>query len=60
MPASTSALARAHPLAAAARVVVLSLIAVLTLLATRDLVQLWWIVLLGIAGLPACLAPSIG
>ncbi|PZF99727.1 sensor histidine kinase [Micromonospora endophytica] len=58
MSASTSALARSHPLAATARVVVLALIAVLTLLATRDLAQLWWIVLLAIAGLPALLAPQ--
>ncbi|WP_189043382.1 sensor histidine kinase [Micromonospora sonchi] len=58
MSASTSALARSHPLAAAARVVVLALIAVLTLLATHDLAQLWWIVLLAVAGLPAALAPQ--
>ncbi|NLU77439.1 GAF domain-containing sensor histidine kinase [Micromonospora sp. HNM0581] len=58
MPASTSALARSHPLAAAARVVVLTLVAVLTLFATRDVTQLWWIVLLALAGLPAMLAPQ--
>ncbi|GGM37851.1 hypothetical protein GCM10011608_23010 [Micromonospora sonchi] len=38
--------------------VVLALIAVLTLLATHDLAQLWWIVLLAVAGLPAALAPQ--
>jgi signal transduction histidine kinase len=58
VPASTSALARPHPLAAAARVVVLTLVAVLTLFATRDVTQLWWIVLLALAGLPAMLAPQ--
>ncbi|MGW0507212.1 histidine kinase [Micromonospora sp. NPDC003241] len=58
MPASTSALARSHPLAAAARVVVLALVAVLTLLATRDVAQLWWIALLAVAGVPALLAPQ--
>jgi hypothetical protein len=58
VPASTSALARSHPLAAAARLVVLTLVAVLTLFATRDVTQLWWIVLLALAGLPALLAPQ--
>ncbi|QOC91009.1 sensor histidine kinase [Micromonospora craniellae] len=58
MPASTSAPARSHPLAAAARVVVLALVAVLTLLATHDVAQLWWIALLAAAGLPALLAPQ--
>ncbi|SCL16309.1 Histidine kinase-, DNA gyrase B-, and HSP90-like ATPase [Micromonospora nigra] len=36
----------------------LALVAVLTLLATHDVRQLWWIVLLAIAGLPALLAPQ--
>ncbi|PMR59101.1 ATPase [Verrucosispora sp. ts21] len=58
MSASTTALARSHPLASATRVVVLALVAVLTLLATRDLTQLWWIVLLAVAGLPASMAPE--
>ncbi|MEU6024454.1 GAF domain-containing sensor histidine kinase [Micromonospora sp. NPDC048871] len=58
MSASTTALARSHPLASATRVVVLALVAVLTLLATRDLTQLWWIVLLAVAGMPASLAPE--
>ncbi|WP_076467975.1 GAF domain-containing sensor histidine kinase [Micromonospora avicenniae] len=57
MPASTTA-ARPHPLAAAARLVMLALVAVLTLFATRELVQLWWIALLAVAGLPALLAPQ--
>ncbi|MGN9775578.1 sensor histidine kinase [Micromonospora sp. H33] len=58
MPASTPALPRPHPLAAAARVVMLALVAVLTLFATRDVAQLWWIGLLAVAGLPALLAPT--
>ena len=58
MPASTSALPRPHPLAAAARVVMLALVAVLTLFATHDVDQLWWIALLAVAGLPAMLAPT--
>ncbi|SIQ42830.1 Histidine kinase-, DNA gyrase B-, and HSP90-like ATPase [Micromonospora avicenniae] len=36
----------------------LALVAVLTLFATRELVQLWWIALLAVAGLPALLAPQ--
>lgn len=36
----------------------LALIAVLTLFATRDLSQLWWIALLAVAGLPSLLAPQ--
>ncbi|MEH1011602.1 GAF domain-containing sensor histidine kinase [Micromonospora sp. CPCC 206060] len=58
MPASTPARPRPHPLAAAARVVMLALVAVLTLIATRDIGQLWWIALLAVAGLPALLAPN--
>ncbi len=58
MPASTSGLPRPHPLAAAARVVMLALVAVLTLFATHDVDQLWWIALLAVAGLPALLAPT--
>ncbi|MFC8847668.1 MULTISPECIES: GAF domain-containing sensor histidine kinase [unclassified Micromonospora] len=38
--------------------VMLVLVAVLTLFATRDAGQLWWIALLGVAGLPAVLAPQ--
>ncbi|MBO4209593.1 GAF domain-containing sensor histidine kinase [Micromonospora echinofusca] len=57
MPASTPVRPRPHPLAAAARVVMLALVAVLTLIATRDVAQLWWIALLAVAGLPALLAP---
>lgn len=36
----------------------LALIAVLTIFATRDLSQLWWIALLAVAGLPSLLAPQ--
>jgi signal transduction histidine kinase len=49
--------ARPHPLAAAARVVVLALVAVLTLIATRNNDQLAWIALLAVAGIPAVVAP---
>ncbi|MFG1846222.1 sensor histidine kinase [Micromonospora carbonacea] len=38
--------------------VMLVLVAVLTLFATHDAGQLWWIALLGAAGLPAALAPQ--
>ncbi|MGY3517964.1 sensor histidine kinase [Micromonospora haikouensis] len=38
--------------------VMLALVAVLTLFATHDAGQLWWIGLLGVAGLPAALAPQ--
>ncbi|MGC5018174.1 GAF domain-containing sensor histidine kinase [Micromonospora sp. DT47] len=58
MPASTPHRPQTHPLAAAARVVMLALVAALTLIATRDPAQLWWIALLGVAGLPAVLAPE--
>ena len=50
-------MARPHPLAAAARVVVLALVAVLTLIATRNNDQLAWIALLAVAGIPAVVAP---
>lgn len=36
----------------------LALVAVLTLFATRDVAQLWWIALLAVAGLPSLLAPQ--
>ncbi|WP_307854481.1 GAF domain-containing sensor histidine kinase [Micromonospora sp. C31] len=58
MPASTPSRPQPHPLAAAARVVMLALVAVLTLYATHDPGQLWWIALLAVAGLPALLAPE--
>jgi signal transduction histidine kinase len=56
VPASTSGLSRPHPLAAAARVVMLALVAVLTLIATRDPGQLRWVALLAVAGIPAVVA----
>ncbi|KIR60821.1 ATPase [Micromonospora haikouensis] len=55
---STPARPPTQPLATAARVVMLALVAVLTLFATHDAGQLWWIALLGVAGLPAVLAPQ--
>ncbi|SCL68996.1 GAF domain-containing protein [Micromonospora citrea] len=58
MPDSTPTRPHPHPLAAAARVVLLALVAVLTLFATRDPAQLWWVALLAAAGLPALLAPE--
>ncbi|MEV4534845.1 GAF domain-containing sensor histidine kinase [Asanoa sp. NPDC049518] len=48
---------RAHPLAVAARIVMLALVAVLVLLTTQQLEQLWWVALLIVAGLPAVIAP---
>ncbi|MEQ4302118.1 GAF domain-containing sensor histidine kinase [Plantactinospora sp. B6F1] len=57
MPASTTGLPRPHPLAAAARVVMLALVAVLTLIATREPGQLRWVALLAVAGIPALVAP---
>ncbi|WP_329102602.1 GAF domain-containing sensor histidine kinase [Micromonospora sp. NBC_01699] len=57
MPASTPALPRPHPLAAAARVVMLALVAILTLITTGEVSQLRWIALLAVAGIPAVLAP---
>lgn len=58
MPASTPTQPHSHPLAAAARVVMLALVAVLTLIATHDVGQLRWIALLAAAGVPALLAPQ--
>ncbi|HEV7713706.1 MAG TPA: ATPase, partial [Asanoa sp.] len=48
---------RAHPLAVAARIVMLALVAVLVLLTTQQLAQLWWIGLLIVAGVPAVVVP---
>ncbi|OZV84632.1 ATPase [Micromonospora echinospora] len=58
MSASTPTRPRPHPLAVTARVVMLALVAVLTLIATREVDQLWWIALLALAGVPALLAPT--
>jgi signal transduction histidine kinase len=57
MATTTRAQFRPHPLATAARVVMLALVAVLVLITTRELAELWWILLLAIAGLPAVIAP---
>lgn len=56
-PPRPPALTRPHPLAAAARVVVLALVAVLTLITTHEVSQLRWIALLALAGVPAVIAP---
>ncbi|WP_213450712.1 GAF domain-containing sensor histidine kinase [Rhizomonospora bruguierae] len=45
-----------HPLALAARVILLGLVAVLTLLATRDVAELRWVGLLALCAVPAVLA----
>ncbi|MEH1057782.1 GAF domain-containing sensor histidine kinase [Micromonospora sp. CPCC 206171] len=58
MPASTPVRPQPYPLAAAARGIMLVLVGALTLIATRDPAQLWWIALLAAAGLPAVLAPG--
>ncbi|GIM94474.1 hypothetical protein Ato02nite_062670 [Paractinoplanes toevensis] len=50
--------ARVQPLAVAARIVMLALVAALTLIATREPAQLRWIALLVVAALPAFLAPD--
>ena len=49
---------RVQPLAIAARVVMLALVAALTLIATEDAAQLRWIALLAVAALPAFFAPD--
>jgi signal transduction histidine kinase len=49
---------RVQPLAIAARVVMLALVAALTLIATEDPAQLRWIALLAVAALPAFFAPD--
>lgn len=56
MSTSTAA-PRPHPLALAARLVVLALVTVLTLITTRDVTDLRWIALLAVAGIPAVVAP---
>ncbi len=56
VPALASGPARLRPAEAAARVVMLALVAVLTLTATDDPRQLGWIVLLAIAAVPAFVA----
>ncbi|GAA0567543.1 hypothetical protein GCM10010172_59530 [Paractinoplanes ferrugineus] len=56
MLASVSA--RVQPLAVAARIIMLALVAALTLIATKEPAQLRWIALLVVAALPAFLAPD--
>ncbi|GAA2627571.1 hypothetical protein Adu01nite_58290 [Paractinoplanes durhamensis] len=50
--------ARVQPLAVAARIIMLALVAALTLIATQEPAQLRWIALLVVAALPAFLAPD--
>jgi len=50
--------ARANPLAVAVRGAILLLVAVLTLLATRDPADLRWIALIALAAVPAVIAPQ--
>ena len=54
----TSVSARVQPLAVTARIIMLALVAALTLIATREPVQLRWIALLLVAALPAFLTPE--
>ncbi|MFC7273350.1 GAF domain-containing sensor histidine kinase [Paractinoplanes rhizophilus] len=58
MPVLASVSSRVQPLAVAARLIMLVLVAALTLIATQDLAQLRWIALLVVAALPAFLAPE--
>ncbi|WP_213010253.1 GAF domain-containing sensor histidine kinase [Paractinoplanes toevensis] len=58
MPVLANVSARVQPLAVAARIVMLALVAALTLIATREPAQLRWIALLVVAALPAFLAPD--
>ncbi|MEU0765221.1 GAF domain-containing protein, partial [Streptomyces microflavus] len=58
MSASTAVRPQTRPVAAAARAVMLALVGTLTLIATGDPAQLWWIALLAVAGAPALLAPE--
>jgi signal transduction histidine kinase len=57
MATTPSARFRPHPLATAARVVMLALVAVLVLITTRDVRELGWILALAVAGLPAVFVP---
>jgi signal transduction histidine kinase len=57
MATLTAARFRPHPLATAARVVMLALVAVLVLITTRDVAELWWILALAVAGVPAVAVP---
>jgi signal transduction histidine kinase len=58
VPVLASVSARVQPLAVAARIIMLALVAALTLIATKDPAQLRWIALLVVAALPAFLAPD--
>ncbi|WP_438870700.1 GAF domain-containing sensor histidine kinase [Paractinoplanes ovalisporus] len=56
MPVLASVSARVLPLAVAARIVMLALVAALTLVVTGEPVQLLWIALLAVSALPAMIA----
>jgi signal transduction histidine kinase len=58
VPVLASVPARVQPLAVAARVIMLALVAALTLIATQDAGELRWIALLAVAALPAFIAPD--
>ena len=58
VPVLPSVPARAQPLAVAARVIMLALVAALTMIATQDPQELRWIALLVVAALPAFIAPD--
>ncbi|MFI5838515.1 GAF domain-containing sensor histidine kinase [Catenuloplanes sp. NPDC051500] len=57
MAASPPVAPRPHPLAVAARFVMLALVALLTLITTRDPERLWWIVGLLFLSIPGVIAP---
>ncbi|MEV6491320.1 GAF domain-containing sensor histidine kinase [Actinoplanes sp. NPDC051633] len=58
MPASAVMPVRVQPLAVAARLVMLALVAALTVIATHSFSELRWIALLLVAALPALLTPD--
>ncbi len=58
VPFLASVTGRVQPLAVAARIIMLALVAALTLIATGDPAQLRWIALLAVAALPAVLSPD--
>ena len=56
VPVLASVSARVHPLAVAARIIMLALVAALTLIATGEPAQLGWIALLAVVAVPAFVA----
>ena len=57
MPPSPPVTLLSPPLAIVARLLLLAVVTVLTLIVTRDAAQLWWIALLAVAGLPGIFTP---